>query len=167
MAHLSTPLVFPLGGDLVTFPNFIESISIVAQDTIAINFMGDMAVTSENIKISNYTVTPLDGGIPVTGIRVLLNSGPANSIIYLKISQPSLGALYSVTVNNLTTIDGAVLSGNTSSGEFIPRITKLDNMISSRKSLFDLSSGSIIREMLTAFALEDDLIGGSRKDRLP
>ena len=87
-----------------------------------------------------------------------------SSLELVLITQPmTLGSTYQLTANNLNDRNGATISF---SGQFIYRDTKVDSALRSIPKHFDKRPTSILFSLMAAIGEQDDIIGGSRSDRL-
>lgn len=160
MAHLAAPLAFPLGGG-----TFVQTACDVwAQDLIEVRF-------SENLKNDvliqaheAYMITPEDGGqdTEVTGVQC--EDTPAIDRVWLIVTPFQIGKTYVISFQNLFAVSGLVVTPQIT--KFVGRRTKIDSLVSSRPGMYDVTPGAMMRKLLNAVGRSDDLIGGSRKDRI-
>lgn len=160
MAHLATPLVFPLGGGLYSG----TSVDVWAQDLLEVTFVEPMKNDDFLQAHEAYSVVAIDGGDPIEVVGVATGNLIAPISIFLIVTPPSIGKRYKVFFQNLYAVTGAVLSPL--GCEFIARPTKQDAVIQSRPEMLDMRNGALARTVYQAVARQDDLIGGSRSDRL-
>lgn len=139
----------------------VSLLGVIASDMISITFSEDAKVDDALRNPANYTVTPLGGGAPVGVVSVQAGNGIRTNFISLLITDFTVGADYLVTVSNIVGADGSALSATLNTGQFTGRPTKTDLALTHRETLFGRDPDSIIRNVLTALAMEDDLIGGS------
>jgi len=117
----------------------------------------DFLKTVENWVLSG-SVT---GNIPVT--KILSGKSFVTNVVYLSTSRFQVGEVITLVVNPvLYTQIGGVISATANSAALLARRTKVDSMISSRPSLYNMSNDATLRHVLTAIGYQDDLIGGNR-----
>ena len=104
--------------------------------------------------VDAYTITPLDGGIPVTVLAVQTGNAVSAEAVYLVTTTPTVGKLYRVEFQNLYAIDGSVVSPI--DAKFYGRPTKQDSIIQSRPSLYDMTPDSTLRKIFNAIGKQDD-----------
>lgn len=158
MASLSTPLSFPLGGDV-----FINTLCDVwAMDLIEITF--DEAMKNDVLLQSPqaYTVTPLDGGDAVTVLEVQAGDESNTTTVWLVVTAPQIGKIYEISFESLFAVTGIIVTPNVC--KLIGRATKEDSIINSRPKRYDMRPDAVYRKLVNALGREDDLIGGSRSD---
>lgn len=161
---------FPLGNSVLNFylggsqPTTTTEADVWASDLLAVTFVEPMKNDSVLQNPETYTVVPLDGGIPVRVIGVQTGNELNPRVIYLIVTQFSIGKLYRIDFQSLFTIEGSSVA--TVSAKFIGRQTKQDSIINSRPLMYDMSPDSTLRKVLQAIGRQDDLIGGSRKDKI-
>ena len=139
----------------------VALLGVIASDMVSITFSEDAKVDAALRDPANYVVTPVGGGTPVNVISVQAGNEIRTNFISLLITDFTVGADYLVTVSNIVGADGSTLSATLNTGQFTGRPTKADLAITHRETLFGRDPNSIIRNVLTAIAMEDDLIGGS------
>lgn len=160
MADFATPLVFPLGGDALSVATEAD---VWAQDMLSVQFALPMKNDEFLQSVQAYTITPTNGGGPVDVTAVLTGNLINPTLVFLVVTVPQIGSTYSINFQNLYGVTGSVLTP--SECEFIGRLTKEDSVINSRPQMYDMNPTSTLRWLQQAIAREDDLIGGSRKDR--
>ena len=168
----------------------ISKVDVWAKDLIEISFAASIANNSDLSDIRNYKITQ-NGSSDIVAVVDVIVPDPeryyfANSI-HLVVVPFVVGTQYTVTIlranlagygtetvggdSNIRGVDGTRLNGTTNpgadKGQFLGRNTKIDSYINSRPSYYDVSPESIFRHIANAIFRSDDLIGGSRKDRLP
>lgn len=161
MADLAADLTFPMGG--TGFINIGTLADVWAQDLLQITFSVRMTNDVFLQSPRAYIVTPLDGGIPVTVIGVQTGSEVGPIVVYVVITEPTIGKTYSVTFQSLYTIAGTIVDPILC--KFIARPTKEDAVIRTRPGLYDVTPDSTLRKVMSAIARQDDLIGGARNDQ--
>lgn len=162
MADFATPLVFPLGGGGLTVATEAD---VWAQDMLEVDFATPMKNDIFLQSTQAYSVVPVDGGDPVDVVGVRTGNTVNPTQVFLVVTVPVVGKTYRIEFQNLYSITGTVLTPT--SCEFIGRLTKQDVVIGSRPQMYDMSPGSTLRWLQQSIARQDDLIGGSRKDRFP
>lgn len=140
-----------------------------ALDMIEVTFTSPVRNESGLQNKDNYTITPLDSGLPVTVLSVQTGNRVNPRRIFLVTTNPEVGKKYQVSVNsNIKLTDGSALDISARTGQFIARRTKTDSMVRSRPKMYDTRPNkALYRHLLNALSREDELIGGSRKDYLP
>jgi len=143
----------------------VAVVKIVALDMVQIIFSEPMKNNAVLQDAASYTVTAFNPGVgvPVTVREVRTGKGISALSVLLVISQPTVGAVYDVTVvGNIVSLNNVALTINTKRGKY--RKTKNDSLFTTRPSMYDLRPQSVYRNVLTAIGLEDDLIGGSENE---
>lgn len=134
-----------------------------AQDILQVTFQSTFLKNDAALQsAASYSIEPLDGGVPVSVLRVQTGNENNTPHVWLVTTPPEIGKVYKVTFANLFTVDGTVVSPGAC--KFIGRSTKEDSIINGRPQMFDMRPQSIYRQLLLAIGREDDLIGGSRND---
>jgi hypothetical protein len=154
--------------DFVFLGSDIKEVRFIARDLLKLTLKTAVIVNSGYTNPSSYLIIPVGGATAVNIIKVLVIRSDlrATSDIYLNITNPQLGAIYNVDIvpSSLQYIDGSpVVAGAV---PFEARITKTDKMLKSLPSHYDTNPTSTIRNLITAISVQDDIIGGSRKDFL-
>ena len=148
----------------------VVAAEVLSQGLIQLEFTEGMKANSILRDPTNYTVVPNSTGLAVTVKSVLGVPATAvgTTVLLLETTDFTIGATYTVTAaDTLIALDGGLIDAGTRSAEFIGRLTKIDNIKDSRPELYNIDPKSIIRNVINAIGREDDLIGGSRDDRLP
>jgi len=151
----------------------LPAVDILAHDTIIITFEQPVVIDSAFFDVTNYDIgivegvgliqvkeilspiadaATLEGGRPLTTTYVILHTEP-----------PTAGTHYRLTATGLTGTTGGTVAG---SSEFIGRRTKTQSLIQSMPAHYDTRPPSVIRNILTAIGISDEIIGGSRSDRI-
>jgi hypothetical protein len=154
--------VYPLVGPAGPVTSILAD--VWAQDLLAISFSANVRNDEYINFVGNYEVVPLDGGDPVDVIAVQPGNYDYTNEVFIVVTPFNVGKKYRVVVSGAYYLDGSVLP--LSWAEFVGRLTKEDNIIRSRPSLYDMSPESTMRKILQAIGRSDDLIGGSRSDRI-
>jgi hypothetical protein len=135
-------------------------IDVLSSNVIRVRFSSTIVVDSEYLDETNYVVED-ENGTALTVRRILDVSSSTATDAVVVMNHPVEGMTYTVVVSNIRNTSGFFLS---ESGKFIARRSKLTNMLASLPRHYNKSPESVIYSILSAFALEDDLIGGSRDD---
>lgn len=144
----------------------VQEIVVIAHDIIRVVFNMNMKSDAAMALKTNYIVDESGGnGIPVVVRGVLVPRGTTVDTIELVVSDFTVGEKYYVIANNLVTPAGVSIS-EFNAAPFIGRRTKVDSMMESMPALYNLNPGSDLRGLFNAIGMADDLIGGSRNDRL-
>lgn len=142
----------------------INSITFIAQDVVSIGLSVPVRVDSLFQDSTNYSIAPLDFGEPVNIVSVFI---PQNTLVtdtvMIKTTPHTVGGGYSVGFTRLVNPDGASLS-LTAASKYQARVSKTMVSLKSLPSHFDKRPESLIRNLITAISLQDDIIGGSRSD---
>ena len=150
----------------------ISSVTYIATDLIRLNLSFSARIDSDYKNIVGYYITGHAGspiaGVSVTVLEVLIpkNDVVVSPFVYLRTTMHTLGAEYEVNYGKLYNAQGILVPP----GANVPyesRTTKTMQMLKSLPSHFDQQVESLIRNLTTAISLEDDTIGGSRKDVFP
>lgn len=137
------------------------SVEVLALRHIRINF-GLNAITDDAIRtLSNYTVTPITSGADSVEVKKITGvdfDDPYLTYVDLEITKPTEGALYQVTVVNLTDDNEQTIINNTA--QFLAHRTKTDSIIEGFPRTYSTTVEGTLRGILAAISLEDELIGG-------
>jgi hypothetical protein len=144
-------------------PNIGTLADVWAQDLLQITFSAPMKNDEFLQDTAAYLVSPIDGGIPVTVLAVQTGSEVGPVVIYIVITEPTIGKTYTITFQSLYNITGQIVDPIVC--KFIARPTKQDAIIRSRPDLYDMTPDSLLRKVMSAIGRQDDLIGGSRNDQ--
>jgi hypothetical protein len=87
----------------------------------------------------------------------------STTVVYLVVTEPTVGKTYSIVFRSLYSITGEVVDPILC--KFIARPTKQDAVIRTRPGFYDMTPESTLRKVMSAIARQDDLIGGSRNDQ--
>jgi|688.fasta_scaffold02732_19 hypothetical protein len=148
----------------------VGSATFIAEDLIRLDLSAQARVDSEYLDVNNYSIA-LRSDTPKPGdeVRVLevLPPTDANVVttqyVYLLTTRHTLGAYYAVTLSGAL-VDSAGTQVYLPPASYAARVTKTMQVLKSIPSHFDTRNTSILRNLLTAISLQDDQIGGSRKD---
>lgn len=135
----------------------------LADDIVLMTFEKEAVVDSKFSNPNTYTVTRVSSegqDVAIRGVIVPKNSRTTKEVA-LVLDKPTHGAHYRITASNLNGRDGNPVGG---SGDFIGRRTKTEDMIRVISSHYNTAPDSVIRQVLTAIGVQDDIIGGSRND---
>jgi hypothetical protein len=143
--------------------------TFISDDLIRINLAEPARIDAAYLSSSSYQITLRTDspkvGEPVEVLSVLPPTGDlvVFPYIYLRTTRHTLGAYYEVSVlgSLVNSAGGSILLDPAA---YAARVTKVMNALKSLPSHFDSREGSLVRNVITAFALQDDLIGGSRSD---
>jgi hypothetical protein len=155
----------PPPGSVLAF----DSADVLAADLILVRFNEPLKVNTALKDPANWIVTPDGAGqaVRVLSVRPGLNVVGTREIL-LEVTPFTVGEIYTVTAStSFINLDSEVLTIPFNTGKFKGRDTKIDSMVKSRPRMYDTRVSSLLRNILNAIGREDDLIGGSRNDRLP
>lgn len=157
-----------LGSQVIVSGPRLACADVMAQDLLLLTFNVTMANNTALKAASNYRVIPEDIDLPEPRvISVLSGNLPNPQQIFLVVSPFVLGATYDIVVNPaLRSIDNTALDSDGLLAKFVGRKTKIDYIVRSRPQMYDMRPASLMRTLLNAIGREDDIIGGSRKDRI-
>jgi hypothetical protein len=141
----------------------VSDLDPLTRKTILVTFTDEIVTNDNYHDVSNYTLELVDGPGPVEIVDVLPVNGTSTLELVLVTQPMTLGTTYQLTANNLNDRNGATISF---SGQFIYRDTKVDSALRSIPKHFDRRAVSIMHSIMAAIGKQDDLIGGSRSDRL-
>jgi hypothetical protein len=147
----------------------VARVDVMASDMLELVFSQPMRAAPALFDAANYSVSP-DGDEQAVRVREAINYTDAPTLVrvFLVVSEFTVGGRYTVTVaQQLRTTSGGVMHSGKRSAKFIGRRTKLDEAIESRSPMYSMAPGGVYRALLMAVMREDDLLGGSRRDRLP
>lgn len=149
------------GGDGSEVP--VSDLDVLTRKAIQVTFTDEIVTNDNYYNVDNYSIALIDGSGPVE-IKGVLPVNGTSSLELVLITQPmTLGSTYQLTANNLNDRNGATISF---SGQFIYRDTKVDSALRSIPKHFDKRPTSILFSLMAAIGEQDDIIGGSRSDRL-
>lgn len=147
----------------------LSSVDVWAYDYLMLQFNQDILVNSYVTNVNNYTITATNPSeaLPVTVIEVHQGNQSTNDQIFLIVSPFTIGQEYTITVSPfIRNPTGHALGELNNYGKFVGRTTKIDTVITTRPSWYDTRPKSLFRVISNAIGRSDDLIGGSRHDRL-
>lgn len=150
----------------------ISSVTFIASDLIRLDLSFSARIDSDYTDPANYFILPNPGstitGDAVAVQRVIVPSNDAvvAPYVYLNTTPHTPGAEYQAAYGKLYNSSGALVPC-TANIPYASRTTKTMQMLKSIPSHFDHQVTSVIRNLITAISLEDDTIGGSRKDEFP
>lgn len=122
----------------------------------------EVLITDSTRSTDSYSVAPQGEGSSVRVLEVLLPKGAlVTDTFILRTDTLSDGEVYRVTVEGLRTRNDAEVAFY---GDFPARHTKISSILSSLPNHFTKAMSSNVGALLTAIALEDERIGGSRLD---
>ncbi len=139
----------------------------VARDEILLTFAQPMVVTSLLRTPSSYAVSVVTAGAdPVLVKDVLVQDVAVVSRLWLVVTRPLEGAMYTVTAAELLMTGGGIaLHPNHRAARFKSRVTKVDAYLA--RPILSKSPRSAVRNMYEAALRQCDIVGGSRDDREP
>lgn len=154
----------PLYGSLpcVHGPDLAD-VEFIADNVLRFTFTTEMVVDDAYFEVSNYTVAFADSvGTDVNPRFVIPPTAGITdtNVVLLRTDAHTPGTNYSFTVSTLKRRNGSVMTTGTAIRP--ARKTKTNSMIRSLPQHFDKRPESTIRLIMTAIALEDELIGGNR-----
>jgi len=141
----------------------VSDLDVLTRKTLRVAFTDEIVTNDSYFDVSNYSITLVDGSGPVEVVSVLPVNGTSSLELVLVTQPMTLGTTYQLTANNLNDRNGATISF---SGQYIYRDTKVDSALRSVPKHFDKRATSLIHSLLAAIGKQDDIIGGSRSDRL-
>ena len=150
----------------------VESVTYILDDLIRLNLDTPVRVDSTYLNPANYVIQSHVGS-PIPPVQVIVDlvlpledDSNLTKIVYLHTSSHASGAEYEANYVQFFDAYGVVVPP----GDFCPyqaRITKTGQMLKSLPQHFDRRVDALIRNLITAVSLEDDVIGGSRSDEFP
>lgn len=137
----------------------------LSDDTVMITFADELLVDTAYLDPNSYEVTLVSGDGEDVSVRSVVSAQDAKTIndVILVLDKPTYGAVYSIAVAGLSSRSGGAISGTAS---FAGRGTKTESMIRALPAHYNTRADSVIRAVLTAIGIQDDIIGGSRDDDL-
>ena len=136
----------------------IDGCDVHASNELLVVFTAPVKNDAALQNAANFTVVPEFGGQAVTVRRVFTGNEISTEVIYLEVSNFSVGEQYIVTATNLVGVDGVGINLSANTARFIGRRTKVDNILASLPKVFDKRISSTIRTILAAISREDSLI---------
>lgn len=150
----------------------ISSVTFIGSDLIRLNLSFSARIDADYSLAQNYLILGHTGS-PLPGIEVgifevlpPINDVVVSPFVYLRTTPHTLGAEYEVTYLKLYDSAGALVP-NLVNVPYQARNTKTMQILKSFPAHFDHQVTSVLRNLATAISLEDDTIGGSRKDEFP
>jgi len=141
----------------------VLDINVYSKKLVRILFDDEVIVNDTYNDPSNYSISVVDGSGPVEVVGVL-PTNETTSLEVILITQPMTpGTKYSISITELSNRSGITFSVL---GLYYARDTKVDSILRSIPSHFDKRPTSILASILTAIAINDDIIGGSRNDAI-
>ena len=141
----------------------------IAQDVVKIILEDEIVVDSAYLDPANYSIQPVTPGDIVPRVRaVIAPNAKVTTTILLHIDKPTEGGEYYLEADNLHDRNGNTIAVEQADlVTFVARFTKTDSMLRSLPDHFDpRPAESLIRNLLTAITMSDDLIGGSKDEPL-
>jgi len=135
-------------------------IAVLNQKEIRVIFKQPKKVNSALLNPATYTVSPVDppAASAVTVKAVHPATANLTSYIDLEITKPQFGAKYQVSASGLYLETGGY--SLSAIAEFIGRLTKTDSLVGSMPRQYTSARDSNLRQILQAFGVEDERIGG-------
>lgn len=143
--------------------------TFIAEDLVRVNLPVPGRIDAAYLATSSYSIAlRSDSPKPGQGVAVVEVIPPTGDLvafeyIYLRTTRHTLGAYYEVTISGQI-VDTAGLGINLPPAAYAARVTKTMAMLKSLPSHFDMRNESLVRNLVTAISLQDDIIGGSRRD---
>lgn len=168
----------PWGGSSPSSSSSLVTVNIAAVTMISSTYLRVQLNTqvltvgtylnSENYTISLRSDSPLAGD-PVRVVNVFAPTGDVlkADYIYLETTPHTNGSFYEIYFTSLQMLDGTIVSGVSNPMPYASRVTKTMNVLSNLPSHFDKRLDSTFNAVVSAFSIQDDIIGGSRSDRFP
>ena len=151
----------------------ITTVRLLSPTYLRLHLNTLVIATGSYLDPANYTIAlRSDSALPSSEVRVVRVFPPTQDVlkadyVYLETTPHASGASYDVTFSQLQTLDGVAGFGVNSPMPFQMRVTKLMSSLKNVPSHFDKRLDALLHALLTAVALQDDDIGGSRSDRFP
>jgi hypothetical protein len=151
----------------------VSSVRFISPTYIRVHLNTQVIVNSFYLDPENYTIAlRSDSTIAGDAVGVVRVFAPANEVliadyIYLETTQHTDGALYDISFTSLQTLDGVTGSGVSAPAGYASRVTKTMSSLKSIPSHFDKRLDALLHAVVAAISIQDDIIGGSRSDRLP
>ncbi len=135
----------------------------LSDDTVLMTFDTEIVVNAAARDLDAYDIVIVTGAGEAVSVREVLL--PQDSLttteVVLVVDKPTHGTHYRVTATGLSGRDGSPVGGVS---DFIGRRTKAEDMIRTMPSHYNTRADSVMRAMLTAIGIQDEIIGGSRDD---
>lgn len=150
----------------ILFTFSVEDAPVVeplSDDMLRIVFDTEFVVNATARTPGAYTISVVEGDGQAVSVREVLlpqNSLTATEVI-LVVDKPTHGTHYRVTATGLNGRDGTFVGG---ASDFIGRRTKTEEMLRTMPSHYNMRADSLLRSVVTAIGIQDDIIGGSRSD---
>lgn len=161
----------------------ILSVDYVEADIVRLNLSFYAKVDADylnpqNYSISGYVVSPITTiSVTVQEVIPVNNFGTAylnlpvepalsTNVVYLRTTRHSIGGNYEVNYSTLHSTDGVEVPSS-AAVPYQARITKVDSILKSLPPHFDRRPRGLARAVLAAIGLQDDKIGGSKKEEFP
>jgi hypothetical protein len=150
----------------VIFTFFVEEAPIVdplSDDTIRIIFDAEIVRDARLSEPGAYDIVIVSGTGDSVSVREVLvpQDSMTTTEVILVVDKPTHGTHYRVTATSLNGRDGGLVGGTS---DFIGRRTKAEDMIRAMPTHYNTQADSVLRQVLTAIGIQDEIIGGSRDD---
>lgn len=159
-----------------TSPNGgVASADVWARDMLELVFSQPMRVEAALLDPASYTIDAETAGVAVRVEEVFSKRDPATgelkpstTSVFFLVTEFTVGARYAITaLTTLLTIVGITMKPGKTTARFYGRRTKIDDMMESRPSPYDMAPHARHRVIVEGALRELDLIGGTRNDDLP
>jgi len=143
----------------------IDQVKIIAEDVLRVTFGISIAIDEALRDISNWEVLVIPSGDDpqVVDVRIDPTADTVTSVD-LEVTKTTKGVTYQVNAHNLSDDDGVSVVNadgeHTLSARFSSHLTKVDSILNQLPGPFSSTLDSNIRQILSAIAIEDDVIGG-------
>jgi hypothetical protein len=145
-------------------------IEVLARDLIRLDVDQDLVVDEEYLKESNYPIVGLTD--PTKTLRVRKVQAPKDGslavpFVLMHIDRPEPGVVYKVTCDDaVNSRNGTHPHPAEAFGTFTLRPMKFDASRAITPTFLELRPGSNVRGILQGIMNEDDIIGGSKNERI-
>lgn len=147
----------------------ITDVRLLARDVLRVVFSTSIAVDSTLMDEQSWTVTPVTAGASQVSVaQVMIDSSFSSvSFVDLKVTRSTVGDTYQVSASGLSKTDGSATIPGDLTAKFVSHLTKVDSILRSMPTMYGSGVGSIVRQILTAIAIQDEEIGGESSVILP
>jgi hypothetical protein len=159
--HVSFFFIPPVITDVVR----MDSVELLAHDTLLLNFSADMVNDDALRDPVSYTLVPFAAGIPTRIKEVQTGHELTTRQVILLFTPPTIGEVYEVTAGStIKDLDGNTMDPAFKTRKFVDRYTKMDHVRKNMPPHFAMDTKAQLRWVFQAMTRSDERIGGNRND---
>jgi hypothetical protein len=149
--------------DAVITRVWVDAVRVWAADLIEVTFTSSVRNNGTLRSPASYTIAPHTSGNAVTIREVRAGSDVVTPNIFLVVTPPDIETVYDVAViGDVRAASGDVLVPPIT-GRILMHRTKIDSVLTTRTSMYDLRPAALFRSLMNAIGRQDHLIGGNIK----